>query len=303
MKKDCLILPLIFLLLYSFSCHQSENIAAGGSHLFLTADPPQINANGSSNLFVTGTDSEGNPLPDGTVVSFSVDKAGRVSPSPVQLKNGNAESRYLATNFSGDVTITALSGGVSATATVNVADVLKKNVFVSADPTTLPTGGGTSLLSAVVTDDSGKTMDNIGVQFTTTAGVLQSGGRQVRTDENGVAKDVLNTTQGASITATTDDGYSGQAEVLVGVSLIVCHMSSSPLQPHVGDSVSFFDTSDDPNSQITGYHWDFGDLASADGKNVQHVYRSAGTFSVIHSVTDAQGNTIVCDPVPLEIKP
>lgn len=292
---------LAVLLLASCSCKQSENIASEGSHLFLTANPAQINANGISTLTISGTDAYGSPLADGTVVSFRVDKAGRVSPSPVELKDGRALSRYYATNFSGEVTITALSGGVEANASITVADTREKNVFVSADPPSLPSGGGTSLISGVVTDDSGKQLQGIGVQFAATAGTLQSGGRLVRTDQNGVATDTLNTAQSASVTATTDDGFSGHVDVLVGVSLIVCHMSSSPASPRAGQSVSFFDTSDDPNKQIVRYHWDFGDASSGDGKNVQHAYINAGTFSVVHSVTDALGSTTFCDPVPIHV--
>ncbi len=73
------------------------------------------------------------------------------------------------------------------------------------------------------------------------------------------------------------------------------------MTPKVGEVVNFFDTSNDPNAQIARYHWDFGDDTSADAKNVQHAYTSAGSFSVLHSVTDMQGNAEPCDPVTIQV--
>jgi hypothetical protein len=295
--------PLILFLLLPFclSCHQANNIAPGGALLFLIAEPTQIGFNGTSTLTVTGTEETGVPLPDGTKVSFGVDLAGNVSPSTVQLLSGTATSTYHATFTAGEITITATSGSVEANTTITVVDNIQQNVFVSANPTTFPTGGGTSLISAVVTDDSGKPVVGTGVQFSTTAGTLQSGGSVIETNGNGVATDVLVTTENATVTASTDDGFSGQTTILVGVGRIVCHMSVSNTSPKVGQTVAFFDTTDDPGAQILRFHWDFGDAVSAEGQNVQHAYSNAGTFNVVHSVIDSKGNTIFCDPFPLQV--
>lgn len=289
-------------LLFSLSCNQARDVASGGSHLFLTADPQQINVDGTSTLTVTGADENGKPMADGTVISFRVDQAGRVSPSPVHLQGGHAVSTFYAVNYAGDVTVTALSGSVEANAVITIADTRKKNVFVSAEPATLPPGGGTSIISAVVTDDSGKALKGVGIQFSATAGTLQSGGRLIQTNSNGLAADTLNTIQSTNITARTDDGYSGSGAVLVGVARIVCHMSVSTNTPHAGQAVFFYDTSDDPNGQIVRYSWAYGDTYLADGKNVQHTYINAGNYIVVHSVIDSLGSTTTCDPFPLQVQ-
>lgn len=288
-------------LLLCLSCNQNEDVAPGGSRLFLTADPPQIGITGTSNLTVMGVDENGAVLPDGTRVAFSVEQAGSVSPNNVSLTNGSATSKYFATNISGEITVTATSGSAEATTSITVSDDIERKVFVSAIPATFPSGGGTSIISAVITDGSGTPIVDIGVQFTTTAGTMQSGGDFIDTNANGVASDTLNTTQTATVTATTDDGFSGETTVEVGVGRIVCHMSVNNSNPTVGQTILLFDTSDDPGNQIVRYHWDFGDASSADGKNVQHTYTAAGTFEVVHSVTDAQGNTAFCDPFPIEV--
>jgi hypothetical protein len=269
--------------------------------LILSADPSEIGLSGTSELTVTGTDENGNPLPDGTTVAFSVDQAGRVTPAAVQLMNGTATSTYFATFSSGEITVTATSGSVQARTTIVVSDDIEESVFVSANPGSFPSGGGTSVISAVVTDGSGRPITDIGVTFSSTSGSLQSGGDQIDTNSNGVATDILNTTESATVTATTENGFSGQTTVTVGVGRVVCHMAVNNSTPEVDEVVSFFDTSDDSGNQIVSYHWEFGDGASAEGPNVQHAYRSEGSFDVVHSVIDRQGNTIFCDPFPIEV--
>lgn len=288
-------------LILLLSCHQASNIAPGGAQLLLSANPQQVGFNGTSQLTVIGTDENGLPLPDGTRVAFHVQEAGNVTPDTVQLINGTANATYHATFVAGDMTISATSGSVEATTTVTVSDNTDQNVFVSANPATFGPGGGTSAISAAVTDSSGSPIAGSRVQFTTTAGSLQSNGGTVTTNSAGIANDTLVTTETATVTATTDRGFSGQVTVEVGSGRIVCHMTASPANPAVGQTVSFFDTSDDPSMLIVRYHWDFGDGGSVDGKNVQHAYSSASTFSVVHSVVDAQGNTTFCDPFPITV--
>ncbi len=302
MKQTTLKLTIVFLFgVFLLSCKQATNVAGGNARLILSADPPQIGLKGTSSLTVSGADENGAPLPDGTRVSFSVDISGRVSPSAVQLLNGRATSTYFATLSAGNIKITATSGSVEASTTITVADNIEENVFVSANPSTFPTGGGTSVITAVVTDGSGNPIPQVGVRFTTTAGTMQSGGAPIESNSNGLAADTLNTSENATITATTDDGNKGQTTVVVGLDNVVCHMTVNTSTPQVGQTVFFFDTSDNPGNQIVSYHWNFGDGTSVEGQNVQHIYNSAGTFDVVHSVIDSRGNTISCDPFPIQV--
>lgn len=292
----------VLLLAFSYpSCKEGDRVAASNARLILFAEPSQIGIGGSSTLNVSGTDEDGLPLPDGTIVTFSVDKAGRVTPSSVTLMGGSATSTYFATASAGDITVTATSGSVQARTTITVADNVQERIFVSAVPASFPTGGGTSIISAVVTDTSGRPIEDIGVRFATTGGTLQSGGAPVQTNSNGVATDTLNTTVSATVTATTDNGFSDETTVEVGLGRIICHMSVSTTTPHTGEIVFFFDTSDDPDNQIQSYHWNFGDGSSGQGQNVQHIYDNPGTFNVVHSVIDKQGNNIFCDPVSIVV--
>jgi hypothetical protein len=291
----------IIALLLTLSCGSSGPVAPGGSRLILSADPEQIAFNGSSTLTVFGTDENGTLLPDGTQVSFSVAQAGSVSPSSVSLMDGTATTTFTASFSAGEVTVTATSGSVEASITITVADDEEQRVIVSATPATLPQGGGTSLISAVVTDVSGTPLEDIGVVFSTTSGSLQSNGATIRTSDTGVAIDTLNTSTNATVTATTDDGFSGETTVETTGGRIVCHMTVSDSTPQVGQNILFLDTSDIPQGEDVEFHWNFGDGSSSQGRTVQHRFQTAGTFSILHSVIDENGNTFNCDPFPLTV--
>src|SRR5687768_1457162 len=111
---------LVILPLWS-SCGSGDTTTArGGDRLILSADPQQIALNGTSTLTVTGTGENGNPLPDGTLVIFSVDESGRVTPNSVTLQDGTATSTYRAAFSEGEIRITATSGSVEANTTITV---------------------------------------------------------------------------------------------------------------------------------------------------------------------------------------
>ena len=61
---------------------------------------------------------------------------------------------------------------------------------------------------------------------------------------------------------------------------------------HIGQVLSFQDTSAMAN--IIRYQWDFGDGTSVEDPDTAHVYRSAGFFTVTHTVTDFTGLTAGC---------
>jgi len=69
----------------------------------------------------------------------------------------------------------------------------------------------------------------------------------------------------------------------------IADFSFSPPHPKAWEVVDFFDASTDPDGQIVGWDWDFGDSQSSRLRNPSHVYREPGTYSVTLTVTDNQG--------------
>ncbi len=87
-------------------------------------------------------------------------------------------------------------------------------IKVSANPATLTTGGGDSVITAQVLDKTGYPVSGVGIFFTTSAGSLASNGASVRTNSNGQATDTLSTTTTATVTASSGT-LSGTATVTV----------------------------------------------------------------------------------------
>lgn len=310
--KRTTVLILLVVLASVFSCKMVDQVAPGGSTIFLTAQPLEINANGVSTLTVTGTRATGAPLPDGTVIRFTVDNAGSVSPNPVETRDGVAVSQFYAASFSGTVKVTATSGsagggtGNSNAVSIVVGDARAVNILVSADPPTLPFGGGTSQIRAVVTDKNGNRLPGIGVQFSVTAGpgTLHSGGRIINTNQSGVALDTLSTTETSTVTVTAlNNTAKGEVTVTVGTTPLTVTFQFSPTEPFVGDVVRFVDTTVDPGGTIRSWHWNFGDGTTGSGKTVSHTYRTVGTFNVILTVTDSFGNSFTGQNPVTVVKP
>jgi len=259
--------------------------------------PLEIDTNGTSNLTVTGTRANGAPLPDQTVVHFTLDdNLGTITPNPVETSGGIARAQFVAAGRSGTVHITAVSG----TATTETADIVigvarVQTVILKATPASLPVGGGKVNLTATVLDKSGNPVSGVQVFFSTTEGTLKSGGGAVITNSAGLATDVLTTTKTATVTATT--GGSAQAgSVTINVEAgqaPVCSFAASPSSSPVGTTVSFVDTSTDDGT-IVKFTWNFGDSLTAQGKNTTHVYSDAGVFTVVHTITDDTGLSASC---------
>jgi PKD repeat protein len=61
-----------------------------------------------------------------------------------------------------------------------------------------------------------------------------------------------------------------------------------------GRIILFQSTSSDPDGTIVRYEWFFGDGIQDDSPDVTHGWRSAGTYSVTHVVTDNEGSQQAC---------
>ena len=65
----------------------------------------------------------------------------------------------------------------------------------------------------------------------------------------------------------------------------------SPTNPSIEDTISFYDTSTDPDGTIVSWFWEFGDGSNSTERNPTHQYTDKGQYIVKLTVTDNDGGT------------
>lgn len=186
--RTTLILGALLLLLISMaSCHKKSggsSDAGGGTSgvsaatITVLANPSAITSNGTTTITATVIDSGGNPVSDGTAVSFTLSDSslGSLSNSNVTTAAGVATTIYTAGSTSGSVTIIATSIGVTGYTSLTIGTVPGGPVatgsiqFVSATPPIIGIkGAGRAEISAItflVSDLNGNPVDGALVNFT-----------------------------------------------------------------------------------------------------------------------------------------
>lgn len=167
----------------------------------------------------------GQPMPDGTSVIWTTTEGTLDSTVTTTTKGTCSVTLTVKTGFSGCSVVTAKSGDASASMTLCVDNVTPtpapvKMLIVKAEKSVIDHKGTTQITAYVATD--GKPNQNIQVNFSASAGGTLDASAAV-TDASGNASVTLTgynktTTGGAitvTITATTSDGRTGTATVIV----------------------------------------------------------------------------------------
>src|SRR3954447_17538955 len=136
----------------------------------------------------------GTPVQNGTLVTFTT-TLGRIEPSEARTHNGAVTVKLVSGGSSGTATITAFSGGASASTQLKVGTAAVGRVSLTTTPQSLTAGGGTAAVSATVTDEGGNAVGGVPVTFSTDTGSVSPS--TAVTDVNGVATATL-TTSGTS---------------------------------------------------------------------------------------------------------
>jgi hypothetical protein len=313
--------------LLTVACEKVPLLAPGGSTITLTAAATALPGNGTTDIIAQVIESGGTPPHSGTLVTFTT-SYGTVQPSQAETDvSGRVKVKYVAGSGSGTATITAISGGVSASGTnaikILVGAAAVGRVIVSANPTLVPALGGVAAISAVVLDINGNPLNNVPVSFSTTAGILNDA--VVNADQNGMAQTTLKTAQTATVTASvgatapatttppttggttpttpTTGGTAGQASgtVTVGVAAaptLVITPPTTPPSAGLPATFSFVITAATTNGTAVRdvtVNWGDGatqDLGALSGTaTVTHVFRVAGSYVVSATILDAAGNS------------
>jgi hypothetical protein len=261
-----------------------------------TATTPTTTTPGNGTTTTTPTSTTnpgaGTPVQNGTLVSFTT-TIGRIEPSEARTSNGQVRVRFFAGGQSGVATITAFSGGASGKLeNLKVGAAGVERVIVSANPQTLPPGGGNSTITARVEDVSGTGLSGIPVTFTTDNGTLNP--PTATTDSLGVATTTLNAPRTAKVTASV---AGKTADVTVGLNPRTGVTITGPTTQIAAGLPATFTVGVGTTANIRDVTVDFGDgrqqsLGAISGSTtVQHTYTDANTYIVRATATDASGFT------------
>lgn len=283
------------------ACDKLPLLAPRESTIKLSTASTVVQANGTTEIRATVLEASGTPVQNGTTVTFTTN-LGAVAPTDARTVNGVATVQFLGNGQSGKASITAISGGAaSAALELSVGAAAAGRVTVTASPNQIA-AGGTSAISATVTDTNGNPLAGIPVTFSTDNGSLSSS--LATTGFNGQTQVSLTTVRDATVTAsagvstsgTTTSTSSGTVKVTV-VTLpdITITPSASPVEGQpVTFTVSVASTATTETFQSLVI--DFGDgttsgTLSGVSQNVTHVYGNSGTYTVVATGTSISGNT------------
>jgi len=177
------------------------------SAMTLQAAPTTVtDVTGSSTITATVKDADGNPVADGTAVTFST-TFGTLSSSYETTVDGIATTELTFSAGDSSSTVTATSGSVSGTVVVTYSATsgVPSAITLQASPATILAAGDTSTIIATVSDAGGNpVVDGTAVIFSTNFGTLSS---SYETTLNGIATTVLTSPSvagSATVTATSD---------------------------------------------------------------------------------------------------
>jgi hypothetical protein len=292
------LLMLGLLALMGPSCDKMPLTAPTNTTITLYAARLTVGLGGSVEITATVIESAGTPVQNGTVVTFTA-TLGSIAPVDARTTDGKVTVLFNAGSQSGTAEIRALSGGNSVTDAlkISVGAAAAARVELLANPTALPAAGGTTQLTAVVTDASGNRLGGVPVSFSTDNGGFSQS--SATTDGAGEARTILSTTAKAVVSASVAGGSTGTVksesltiQVRVGPTVSIGAITS----PVPGAPASITVTVTAGGSTVRTASISFGDggqqaIGTTGSTTVSHVYGRSGTFFVTATAIDAAGET------------
>jgi PKD repeat protein len=96
-----------------------------------------------------------------------------------------------------------------------------------------------------------------------------------------------------TLNVTDNDGATNETTRTISVSNVppTVEFSYTPLKPNVDQTITFTDSSNDPDGSITSWSWDFDDGNTSTDQHPTHSYSDNGTYQVTLNITDNDGDT------------
>lgn len=210
---------------------------AAAAALSVSASEAAIDADGTSTSTLSATveDANGHAV-SGATVNWSTTAGTLASATSTTNANGVASMVLTSATVAGTAHVQAAVGAVQGTTDVAFNALPATTAVVTASEADIGPGGDSSVLSATLTDITGRAV-GAGVQVTwAVAGTdAQLADATSTTDANGVARTTLTSRRGrgsAAVTATAG-AVSGQATVAVSAVMIVAATPVAPLAGQV----------------------------------------------------------------------
>ncbi len=193
----------------------------------VTAGSAQVSVGGTTIVTATVLDTDGNSVPDGTVVTFSLGETtyGSLSDTPgtitatASTSGGQATVTFTASSTNaGTAVVTATAGDVSSTVNIAVIGAVG-SVEVTATPAEVIVATGQSSVSATVLDtDGGPVASGTQVTFSVDNSALGTITPNANTDDNGIARATFtagSSTAGVVTVTATAGGRSSTVQIAV----------------------------------------------------------------------------------------
>ena len=185
-------------LVLGLGCDKATPVAPLDALIDLSINPTRIPSNGQADVTVIARKMDGFPVNEGTEINLSTN-LGRLEPTMVLTdERGMASAVLFGDGDNGMATVTAISGGVTVTAELQVG-IPPVDLLLTANPSSLTVPFNRNRetkrvrLVASVGDENGVPIPGLRVSFETDAGVLSED--RVETDDNGEARSELTVTQ------------------------------------------------------------------------------------------------------------
>jgi len=293
------------------ACDKVPLLAPTGTTITLFTSTQLLPLGGSADVTASVLESGGTPVQNGTVVTFTT-SLGSMDPAEARTNGGKATVRLVAGDRSGTAEINAFSGASQAAAKISIpiGAAAVGTVLVNAEPTRVPSTGGTSQIIATVQDTGGNVLSNVPVTFTTTTGTLSPG--TATTGQDGRATSTLTTNQDATVTVTAG-AKTGTAAITAspGPTVTITPPAATP-SVNVSSNFAITITPGNASAPIRTVTVNWGDgttqqLGATSGSiTIPHTFEgdaltfNAKTYTVTVTATDVLNQTTTAS-VPVDV--
>lgn len=268
------------------------------TRITIKSSPTSLPASGGrSEIRVEVTDGQGNPFYNIPVTLGTTSGSFEKGQNPLYTDAKGIVVDHLRTDASADITASAL--GQSATLRLEVAANVPPTATLTFWPTNPKIGEKVSIDGTASSDADGRIAQYV---WTFSDGYKASSAVVKRTFSR--SGDYV-----ANLRVVDDLGASS-ATVSETITVVanqppVASFTYSPTSPTTSAAVMFDGSgSSDPDGSITKWAWDLGEGVTATGEIVSHLYPRAGTYQILLTVSDndgevdTSGQTIVLTATP-----